>query len=60
MAARDIAARFQCTWPTTTRHLAVLLDAGLVEREKTGRESFYKLNRTRLRAVGVGWFDNFA
>lgn len=59
MAARDIAARFQCTWPTTTRHLAVLLDAGLVERKKTGRQSVYKLNRNRLRAIGMRWFDNF-
>ena len=59
MPARDIAARFQCTWPTTTRHLGVLLDAGLVERARTGRESVYKLNRKRLRAVGLRWFHHF-
>ncbi|MGK0354183.1 MAG: DNA-binding transcriptional ArsR family regulator [Planctomycetota bacterium] len=37
----------------------MLLYAGLVEREKTGRESFYKLNSKRLRAIGVRWFDHF-
>ena len=59
MAARDIAARFQCTWPTTTRHLAVLLSVGLVEREKNGRESVYRLNSKRLQSIGMRWFENF-
>ncbi len=41
--AGEIAQRFACTWPTTTRHLKVLIDAGLVRVEKRGRERWYEL-----------------
>lgn len=60
MSAGDIAGRFACSWPTTTRHLRVLRDAGLVTVEKRGRERIYKLQRARLRAVvadWLAWFD---
>ena len=30
MTAGEIAERFSCSWPTTSRHLKVLRDAGLV------------------------------
>jgi DNA-binding transcriptional ArsR family regulator len=30
MTSGEIAARFDCSWPTTTRHLRILEDAGLV------------------------------
>ena len=57
MTAGDIAQRFSCAWPTTSRHLAVLLAAGLVVRDKNGKERFYTLNRARLRDVAGGWLD---
>ncbi len=59
MSAGAIAERFGCSWPTTSRHLAVLLDAGLVAAEKHGRERTYVLQRKRLQAVlgdWLGWF----
>ncbi len=59
MSAGAIAARFACTWPTTTRHLNILRDAGLVRVERRGRERVYVLERERLRRlVGdwIGWF----
>ena len=57
MTAGDIAARFDCTWPTTTRHLRVLLDAGLVEMHQRGRQRNYQLDRKRLRGVTSAWLD---
>ena len=57
MTAGEIAARFDCTWPTTTRHLNVLLEAGLVEKHERGRQRIYRLERERLRAVTSGWLD---
>lgn len=57
--AGDIARRFACSWPTTTRHLRVLEDAGLVKIEKDGRERFYSAVTERLERVVGGWIANF-
>lgn len=59
MTAGDIADRFHCSWPTTTRHLRVLQDAGLVSVEKRGRERVYKLEIARLVSVAGGWIRWF-
>ena len=40
----DIASRFQSSWPTISRHLAVLRDAGLVITERKGQDIYYELN----------------
>jgi DNA-binding transcriptional ArsR family regulator len=50
-----LAARFQHSWPTTTRHLKVLEEAGLVEVRREGRTSNYRLNRDRLQHVVGDW-----
>ena len=55
MTAGQIAARFECSWPTTTGHLQVLEKAGLVTVEKRGRERLYRLNVQRLVAVAGAW-----
>jgi len=34
----DIASRFDSSWPTVSRHLAVLREAGLVVAERRGQE----------------------
>ena len=60
MSAGDIADRFACTWPTTTRHLRVLEDAGLVRVEKRGRERMYRVDKARLIDVTSSWFQPFA
>ena len=59
MTAGEIADRFACSWPTTSRHLRVLEDAGLVRVEKRGRERVYQLEMKRLLAVAGGWLDWF-
>jgi DNA-binding transcriptional ArsR family regulator len=59
MTSGEIADRFACAWPTTSRHLRKLESSGLVTVERSGREWIYKLNRDRLGVVGewLGWFD---
>jgi DNA-binding transcriptional ArsR family regulator len=59
MSAGEIARRFECSWPTTTRHLRQLESAGLVNVEKSGRERLYRLEAARLQKIvgdWVGWF----
>jgi DNA-binding transcriptional ArsR family regulator len=58
MPAGDIANRFSCSWPTTTRHLKVLEQAGLVRVTREGREQIYEINKTRLEVANkwLSWF----
>jgi DNA-binding transcriptional ArsR family regulator len=60
MTAGEIAARFECSWPTTTRHLRLLEQAGLVEVKSRGRERIYRLCQARLRRVAGGWLRRFS
>jgi DNA-binding transcriptional ArsR family regulator len=55
MTAGDLAARFAHSWPTTTRHLSVLVDAGLVAVVRRGRERHFALDRERLRRTLDLW-----
>jgi DNA-binding transcriptional ArsR family regulator len=59
MTAGEIADRFSCSWPTTTRHLQVLEEAGLVQVEQRGRERVYRLAAERLLAVTTSWLRWF-
>jgi DNA-binding transcriptional ArsR family regulator len=40
----EIAQQFESSWPTISRHLAVLRDSGLVLAERSGQEIHYELN----------------
>jgi DNA-binding transcriptional ArsR family regulator len=51
MTAGELADRFDCSWPTVTRHLQRLREAGLVDVERHGRERWYTLDVARLHAV---------
>jgi ArsR family transcriptional regulator len=42
----EIADRFPTSWPTVSRHLAVLRDAGLILSERNGQQIVYELNTT--------------
>ena len=59
MTAGEIAERFSCTWPTTTRHLQVLESAGLVTVERSGRERLYRLQAPLLLNVARNWLRWF-
>jgi DNA-binding transcriptional ArsR family regulator len=60
MTSGEIAGRFSCAWPTTTRHLKKLEESGLVEVERSGREAIYTLNRKRMAVVEewLSWFGS--
>jgi DNA-binding transcriptional ArsR family regulator len=51
LSSGDIAARFRSSWPTISRHLAVLRDAGLVVTERHGQEIRYELNTSVFQDV---------
>lgn len=59
MTAGEIARRFHCSWPTTSRHLKILVNAGLISVEKHGREWMYVLESATLRSVVGNWLDWF-
>src|SRR5438876_3210753 len=40
----EIADHFRSSWPTISRHLAVLRQSGLVVAERRGQEIYYELN----------------
>jgi DNA-binding transcriptional ArsR family regulator len=60
MTAGEIARRFECSWPTTTRHLRQLELAGLVSVERAGRERRYQLDAERLRKLAGDWIAWFS
>lgn len=47
----EIASRFDSSWPTISRHLAVFRDAGLVIAERNGTEIRYELNTTAFQEL---------
>jgi DNA-binding transcriptional ArsR family regulator len=59
MSAGQIAALFGHAWPTTTRHLQVLSDAGLLAQERRGRTRLYRLRSQRMALARdwLGWFS---
>jgi DNA-binding transcriptional ArsR family regulator len=59
MTAGEIAGRFAHSWPTTTRHLGVLVEAGLLRVEPRGRERVYTLDAEKLLAVTREWLTWF-
>jgi DNA-binding transcriptional ArsR family regulator len=59
MTAGEIAERFSCAWPTTTRHLRTLENAGLVRVQKNGRERIYELDSVRLKRIVGDWLRWF-
>ena len=58
MTAGEIAAIFEHSWQTTTRHLQVLEAAGLITHERQGRMRVYRIQRKRLELVR-DWLAHF-
>ena len=59
MTSGAIAERFDCSWPTTTRHLRVLEEAGLLTVGLRGRERIYRLDPARLQRIAADWIARF-
>jgi DNA-binding transcriptional ArsR family regulator len=59
MSAGEIAGRFTHSWPTTSRHLRVLEQAGLIVVEKQGRTRVYRVQQAKLQLVQdwLRWFQ---
>jgi ArsR family transcriptional regulator len=47
----QIADQFQTSWPTISRHLAVLRAGGLVVTERKGQAIYYELNTSVFQDV---------
>jgi DNA-binding transcriptional ArsR family regulator len=48
VAAGDIAARFDVSFPAVSQHLAVLREAGFVSMRRVGTRRLYRADRQRL------------
>ncbi len=59
MTSGELAGRFDCSWPTTSRHLRVLVDAGLVQVAQDGRERHYRVDVDVFDEVAGSWIDRF-
>jgi DNA-binding transcriptional ArsR family regulator len=54
----DIAAQFHSSWPTISRHLAVLRAGGFVVSERNGQVIYYELNTSVFQDLVqhlMGW-----
>ncbi len=52
--ATELAAELPVTRQAVTKHLTALADAGLVERERAGRETLYRLTPAPLEDA-IAW-----
>jgi DNA-binding transcriptional ArsR family regulator len=58
----EIADLFQSSWPTISRHLAVLRAGGLVVSERKGQAIYYELNTSVFQDLVqhfVAWMKPF-
>ena len=56
----EIADAFHSSWPTISRHLAVLREPGLVVTERRGQEIYYELNTSVFQDLVqhlLGWIE---
>ena len=59
----EIADQFHSSWPTISRHLAVLRAGGLVVSERKGQAIYYELNTSVFQDLVqhlVGWIKPFS
>ena len=58
-SAGEIASRFDCSWPTTSRHLATLVRSNLLEVRISGRQRIYSANTALVKGVLEAWAGYF-
>ncbi|MBN8756032.1 MULTISPECIES: metalloregulator ArsR/SmtB family transcription factor [Variovorax] len=58
LSAGDIAARFEMSKPSLSKHLKILEGAGLVRAEKRGQFVFYSLQRESLANTLTGFVQS--
>jgi DNA-binding transcriptional ArsR family regulator len=57
LTSGEIADQFDSSWPTISRHLAVLRDAGLVAAERNGQEIRYELDTSVFQDLAHYFMD---
>lgn len=58
LTSGEIAGAFPSAWPTISRHLSVLKEAGLIAAERQGQHVIYELNTSVVEDVVqhlLGW-----
>lgn len=58
MPVHDLSDRFPISRPAISRHLKLLMDAGLISVRRAGKENLYQLNDHAVDAV-VAWLERF-
>lgn len=51
LAAGDIAAEFDVSWPAVSQHLKILLDAGFLTQRREGNRRYYRAVPDALGAL---------
>lgn len=59
MPAGDIVDAFDYSWPTITRHLQQLEQAGIITVTKMGTQNLYEFNRKSMVGVIEKWIKWF-
>jgi len=58
MTPNALADHFDISRQATSKHIRILNECGLLEREKTGREIHYQLKLDKMREVDL-WLEQF-
>ncbi len=53
----ELADHFETAWPTISRHLSVLREAGLILSARNGQQVVYELNTTVLEDIAEHVLD---
>ncbi|MBX3011598.1 MAG: winged helix-turn-helix transcriptional regulator [Caldilineaceae bacterium] len=59
MSAGELAEHFDSTWPTLSRHFAILREADLIQGEKRGASIIYRLNVSVLEEALLSMMEMF-
>lgn len=60
MNATDIIEKIKLSQPTISHHLKILVDAGVLESRKAGKETYYRVNEKIINNCCHGFADNFS
>lgn len=58
LSVNEIAAHFNISQPSISRHLSILKNADLVSDKRQGQRIIYSLNTSVFESL-VGWFMSF-
>lgn len=58
MAVHELADLYAISRPAISRHLGIMMEAGLIGRRRSGKENIYHLNTEPLMDIQK-WLDRF-